>query len=44
MMRFFSDGCATTTMDHIENELSHLEGLIERGVSILDYAEIKKMC
>lgn len=42
MMRFFSNECAATTIDRIDNELSHLEGLIERGMSILDHAEIKK--
>lgn len=42
MKRFFSDGCAATTIDRIDNELSHLEGLIERGMSISDYTEIKK--
>lgn len=42
MMRFFSDGCAATTIDRIDNELSHLEGLIERGMSMSDHAEIKK--
>lgn len=42
MIRFFSDGCAATTIDRIDNELSHLEGLIERGMSIPDHAEIKK--
>ena len=31
MMRFFSDECAATTIDRIDNELSHLEGLMERG-------------
>lgn len=42
MKRFFSDNCAATTIDRIDNELSHLEGLIERGMSISDNAEIKK--
>lgn len=42
MIRFFSDGCAATTIDRIDNELSHLEGLIERGMSMSDHAEIKK--
>ena len=42
MKRFFSDGCAATTIDRVDNELSHLEGLIERGMSISDHAEIKK--
>lgn len=42
MMRFFSNECAATTLDRIDNELSHLEGLIERGMSIPDHAEIKK--
>lgn len=42
MRRFFSDDCAATTIDRIDNELSHLEGLIERGMSISDHAEIKK--
>lgn len=42
MLRFFSDGCAATTIDRIDNELSHLGGLIERGMSMSDYAEIKK--
>lgn len=42
MKRFFSDGCAATTIDRIDNELSHLEGLIERGMSMSDHAEIKK--
>lgn len=42
MMRFFSNECAATTIDRIDNELSHLEGLIERGMSIPDHAEIKK--
>ncbi len=42
MMRFFSNECAATTIDRIDNELSHLEGLIERGMSILDHAEIRK--
>lgn len=42
MMRFFSNECAATAIDRIDNELSHLEGLIERGMSILDHAEIKK--
>lgn len=42
MKRFFSDGCAATTIDRIDNELSHLEGLIERGMSIHDHDEIKK--
>ena len=42
MMRFFSDGCAATTIDRVDNELSHLEGLIERGMSMSDHAEIKK--
>ena len=42
MMRFFSDECAATTIDRIDNELSHLEGLIERGMSMSDHAEIKK--
>lgn len=42
MTRFFSDGCVATTIDRIDNELSHLEGLIERGMSISDHAEIKK--
>lgn len=42
MMRFFSDGCAATAIDRIDNELSHLEGLIERGMSMTDHAEIKK--
>ena len=42
MLRFFSDGCAATTIDRIDNEFSHLEGLIERGMSMSDHAEIKK--
>lgn len=42
MKRFFSDSCAATTIDRIDNELSHLEGLIERGMSMSDHAEIKK--
>ena len=42
MMRFFSDECAATTIDRIDNELSHLEGLMERGMSMSDHAEIKK--
>lgn len=42
MMRFFSDECASTTIDRIDNELSHLEGLVERGMSISDHAEVKK--
>ena len=42
MKRFFSDNCAATIIDRIDNELSHLEGLIERGMSISDNAEIKK--
>lgn len=42
MMRFFSDGCAATAIDRIDNELSHLEGLIERGMSMTDHDEIKK--
>lgn len=42
MMRFFSDGCAATAIYRINNELSHLEGLIERGMSMSDHAEIKK--
>lgn len=42
MTRFFSDGYAATTINRINNELSHLEGLIERGMSISDHAEIKK--
>lgn len=42
MKRFFSNGCEATTIDRIDNELSHLEGLIERGMSISDHAEIKK--
>lgn len=42
MIRFFSDGYAATTIDRIDNELSHLEGLIERGMSIPDHTEIKK--
>lgn len=42
MKRFFSDNCAATTIDRIDNELSHLGGLIERGMSISDNAEIKK--
>lgn len=39
---FFDDEKAATTIDRIDNELSHLEGLIERGMSILEYPEIKK--
>lgn len=42
MKRFFSDNCAATTIDRIDNELSHSGGLIERGMSISDNAEIKK--
>lgn len=42
MIRFFSDGCAATTIDRVDNEFSHLEGLIERGMSMSDHAEIKK--
>lgn len=42
MVRFFSDGCAATTIDRIDNELSHLEGLMERGMSVSDHTEIKK--
>ena len=42
MLRFFSDGCAATTIDRIDNEFSHLGGLIERGMSMSDHAEIKK--
>lgn len=42
MLRFFSDGCAATTIDRIDNELSHLEGLMERGMSVFDHSEIKK--
>lgn len=42
MTRFFSDECAATTIDRIDNELSHLEGLMERGMSVSDHAEIKK--
>ena len=42
MKRFFSDNCAATTIDRIDNELSHLGGLIERGMSISDNADIKK--
>lgn len=42
MLRFFSDGCAATTIDRIDNELSHLEGLMERGMSVADHSEIKK--
>ena len=42
MIRFFSDGCAATTIDRVDNEPSHLEGLIERGMSMSDHAEIKK--
>lgn len=42
MLRFFSDGCAATTIDRIDNELSHLEGLMERGMSVSDHFEIKK--
>lgn len=42
MKRFFSNGCVATTINRIDNELSHLEGLIERGMSISDHAEIKK--
>ena len=42
MVRFFSDECAATTIDRIDNELSHLEGLMERGMSMSDHAEIKK--
>jgi putative rloC protein len=42
MQRFFKDRCAATTIDRIDNELSHLGGLIERGMSISDNAEIKK--
>lgn len=42
MMRFFSDGCAATTIDRIDNELSLLEGLMERGMSISDHTEIRK--
>lgn len=42
MKSFFSDSYAATTIDRIDNELSHLEGLIERGMSISDNAEIKK--
>jgi len=42
MMRFFSDGCAATTIDRIDNELSHLEGLMERGMSVSDHTEIRK--
>ena len=42
MKRFFSNEYAATTMDRIDNELSHLEGLIERGMTISDYAEMKK--
>lgn len=42
LMRFFSDECASTTIDRIDNEFSHLEGLIERGMSISDHAEVKK--
>lgn len=42
MRKFFSEGCAVTTINRINNELSHLEGLIERGMSIIDHAEIKK--
>lgn len=41
-MRFFSDECASTTIDRIDNELSHLGGLVERGMSISDHAEVKK--
>lgn len=42
MKRFFSNEYAATTIDRIDNELSHLEGLIERGMTISDYAEMKK--
>ena len=42
MKRFFSDECVATAMDRIDNELSHLEGLLERGMKISDNAEIKK--
>ena len=42
MKRFFSDNYAATTIDRIDNELSHLGGLIERGMSISDNADIKK--
>lgn len=42
MTRFFSDEYAATTIDRIDNELSHLEGLMERGMSVSDHAEIKK--
>ncbi|GAB1250914.1 AAA family ATPase [Porphyromonas miyakawae] len=42
MTRFFSDGYAATTIGRIDNELSHLEGLMERGMSVSDHAEIKK--
>ena len=42
MKRFFSDNYAATTIDRIDNELSHLGGLIERGMSISDNADIRK--
>lgn len=42
LKRFFSDVNAATTIDRIDNELSHLEGLLERGMSIIDIPEIKR--
>ena len=42
LKRFFSDANAATTIDRIDNELSHLEGLLERGMSIIDIPEIKR--
>lgn len=42
LKRFFSDANAATTIDRIDNELSHLEGLLERGMSIIEVPEIKR--
>ena len=43
MKKFFSDDSSATVVDRIDNEMSHLEGLMERGMLVHDIPEIKKV-